>query len=211
MRIKPKSSVGGGVLEQKREKLLVLGAISTRCDEATAQAIRNGEIQALNDYHRMVNAWVEAVLTAVLTRCAEELKASERWQKLATRPDEFTKALDRTAKGATTALKLLHGIPDHRPSVNEKRDQELYCLKTEHAEWSFGQLALQYSQVHRNDPISDKQAERSYKQELERARHKWERILDSARIFGESSALPPKDIYPQLPTPDVILDILTAK
>jgi hypothetical protein len=210
--IKPKPGSVGGALERKLEKLLVFGAISTRCDDAMAQAIRENDPHAILEYYRAVNVWIDFALTRVLEMCAETLKNTKSWHDLAGKPDDFNKALDKVTRGAGIALKLLYRIPDHRPSENEKRDQELYRLKNEHLnDWSFGQLANQYNRLHPTDQISANIAERSVKAHLERISRKIQHALNAADVYREASSLSMKELYPELPTPQFILDILTTK
>jgi hypothetical protein len=149
--IKPKPGSIGGILERKFEKLLVLGAISTGCNDATAKAIQDRDPHAIAAYYRALNQSIDFLLTRVIQMCAETLKNPDNWRDLANKPADFNKALDKVTRGASIALKLLHRIPDHRPSEHEKRDQELYRLKMEHAEWSFGQLANQYNLNYAHD------------------------------------------------------------
>jgi hypothetical protein len=209
--IKAKPGSVGGAFERKFEKLLVFGAISTRCDEATAQAIREGDAHAIVQYYHAVEQWIDFALLRVVSMCAETLKSPETWREFVVRPEDFNKALDKVTRGASIALKLLHRIPDHRPSENGKRDKELFRLKTEHdADWSFGKLAMHYNHLHPKDPISDKQAERSYKQECDRLRAKIERAQKAAEVYLEASSLSPEQLANELPTPQFILDILTT-
>lgn len=202
---------GGGILERKLDELLVLGAISTRCDNVTAQAIRDGDPHAIVNYYRAVNRSVDILLTRVLEMCAETLKNIKSWQELAGRPDDFNKALDKVTRGASIALKLLYRIPDHRPSEHEKRDQEPHQLKSEHADWSFGQLANQYNRLHPDNQINANIAERSVKAHLERISRKIQRALNAAEVYRSASPLPMKEFYAELPTPQDILKILTTK
>jgi hypothetical protein len=158
-------------------------------------------------YHTLQN-WIDAALMSVVSASAEALKSQEHWRKLAGKPADFNNALDRVTGEIRIALKLLHRIPDYRPSEHAKRDKELYRLKTVHdKDWSFGELAIQYTYLHPKDPISDKQAERSYKQESERVRRKINRARKAAAIsLGARGSL-----IQELVKHQFIFEILTTK
>ena len=208
---KPKPALVGGILERKSEKLLALGAISTSCDEATYEAIKAGDEKAIMEHYQAITVWVDFALTRVIHICAERLTSQNEWGKLANDRDRFTEALDRTLRAVSIALKLLHSFTDHRPSEHESRDQELFRLKTDNLAWSFGKLQMQYNLLYPEDQISDKQAERSYKQELERVQRKLVRAHAAAKTYLEASSLSEEELFQKLPTPEDVLAILTTK
>ena len=196
-------------LEKKFDKLLIFAAISTRCDEATADRIQQGDPETIVQYYRACQDWIDITLQLVLTKCAGTLQPSDSWRELAKQPKDFEKALDKLLRGASTAMKLLHRIPDHRPSANEERDRTLFQLKSDHPEWSFGHLANKYNQLRPNDQISVKHAERCYKQEVERLRLKVERARKAGGVHLQAKSLSEEELRNELPSPEMILAILT--
>jgi hypothetical protein len=163
------------------------------------------------EHYQAITVWVDFDLTRVIHICAERLTSQDEWGKLASDRDRFTETLDRTLKAVSIALKLLHRFTDHRPSEHESRDQELFRLKTDNPAWSFGKLQMQYNRLHPEDQISDKQAERSYKQELERVQRKLVRAQAAATTYLEVSSLSEEELFQKLPTPEDVLAILTTK
>jgi hypothetical protein len=196
-------------LERKLDKLLIFAAISTGCDEATAERIQQGDLETIVQYYRACQAWIDIALQLVFTKCAGMLQPSEGWRKLAKQPRNFNEALDKLFRAARAAMKLLHRISDHRPSANEERHRTLFQLKSERSEWSFGQLANHYNRDHPNDQISVNQAERCYKQEAERLRLKVQRALKAREVQLQAKSLSEEELRNELPPPEMILAILT--
>jgi hypothetical protein len=199
------------LLERKLDELLILAAISTRCDEATAERIQQGDPETIVQYYRACQVWIDSALVRVLTMCAGTLKPSEQWLELAKKPKDFDKVLDKLLRAERAAMKLLHRIPDHRPSANLERDRTLFQLKSEHPEWSFGQLAIHYNRnrLHPNNQISDKQAERCCKQEVERLRLKVLDALKARNVHLQAKSLSEEELGKELPSPELALEILT--
>ena len=196
-------------LEKKFDKLLIFAAISIRCDEATAERIQQGDPETIVQYYRACQGWIDFALGRVLTMCAGTLKPSEKWRELAKKPKDFDIDLDKLLRGARAAMKLLHRIPDHRPSANELRVRTLFQLKSEHTEWSFGQLANHYNHLHPKDQISDKHAERCYKQHSKRLGLKVQRALKAGDVYLQAKSLSEEELRNELPSPEYILAILT--
>jgi hypothetical protein len=196
-------------LEKKFDKLLIFAAISTRCDEAMAERIQQGDAETIVQYYRACQVWIDTALVRVLTMCAGTLKPSEGWRDLAKKPKDFDKALDKLLRGAQAAMKLLHRIPDHRPSANEERDRTLFQLKSEHTEWSFGRLANHYNRLHPNDQIGVNHAERCYKQHSARLGLKVQRALKAGDVYLQAKSLSEQELKNELPSPENILAILT--
>lgn len=199
-----------GPLEKRFDKLLVFAAISTQCDQATAERIERGEPEAIVQYYRACERWIDIALARTLSMCGGSLKPTQSWQALSKRPQDFNKALDKLLRGMSSALKLLYRMPDHRPSENEARNRELFELKTEHPDWSFGQIAFHYSRSYPGQPMTDKIAERGYKLHLEGLRNRLQRAMKARDVRLQTRSLSPEQLEHELPSPDYILAILTG-
>jgi hypothetical protein len=105
----------------------------------------------------------------VLIKLLESCKALVYLTFLDKSPKDFNTRTSALLDDVKTHLKMLYGIPNHRPSVLRDRDRRLWEMKRMHPDWSWGQLA-------REANISDGAAELGYKRHVKRERKRLEEL-----------------------------------
>jgi hypothetical protein len=198
-----------GALESKRDILFESGAMSVRPDAEMLRRIQDGDTEAIVAFYGSVRQWVNQTLALTLEKCCQTLSPFSTWAKLAASPKDFDAFLDKMLSGIQAAMKLLYSIPDHRPAENLERDRRLLEFKLEHPDWSYGQLALHYNRTS-GEQMTDKAAERAYARQVARIKPLVERAIRVAERAAMAAELSPKELLPHLPTPEDVLDLLTA-
>ena len=78
-----------------------------------------------------------------------------KWLSVAKDPPEFNRRLNSVTNSIKRSMKMLYGVPNHRPPGKTDRDKQIWLLKRRRPDLSFGQIGVKFN-------ISGKNAERSY-------------------------------------------------
>ena len=77
------------------------------------------------------------------------------WLSVAKDPQKFNRGLNLVTNSIKRSMKMLYGLPSHRPPAKTVRDRRIWVLKRRRADLSFGQIGVKFH-------ISGKSAERAY-------------------------------------------------
>jgi hypothetical protein len=196
-----------GSLSKKLQKLRELGAISVRLDQ-DEKTLLEGSAKVAIAYDGAVSIWAKDLLTRTLNMCCERIIGSEDWPNLADDPSKFTKELERYLTVIRSCMKLLYDIPDHRPSLNDERDRQIFAIKQKQLQWSFGQVAREYNRISGVAPVDQNLVERSYKRVVERIVQDVQAIRKTAQDYVSKANLTAEALMNSLPTPEQVMDIL---
>jgi hypothetical protein len=208
-----------GLLRKKREELELIAAISTQPDAELARLIEAGNMEVVAAHYKLIRDFADAMLLRTLEKCVGTLQRQETWGKLSDRPAEFNAFLAKMLKATERCLKLLHRIPDHRPTKEAERDQRLEALRKESPDDSWGQLANKYNtrfaKKGEGNRITPNIAERAVIRLLGRRSTQQREIILRALNAAESSLhtaslTKEEEILPLLPTPELILQLLLS-
>jgi nucleotidyltransferase/DNA polymerase involved in DNA repair len=207
-----------GILRNKREELEALGAISARPDPELVRLIEAGDSQAIRAHYQVIQHWVDQILRLRLGKCIQNIGRHDIWAQLSDRPAEFNAHLDKTLKCIERCLKLIHQIPDHRPTTEALRDQRLEELQQEFPEASWGEIAIKYNArfaKEASDRIDAKIAHQAVTR-LKNRRAKYQQDIVSQSIKAAESSLKTasltdEEVLPRLPTPQDILELLVSE
>jgi hypothetical protein len=206
-----------GILRKKREELEFLAALSSRPDAELARLIEEGNAEAITEHYRVIQYWVDQTLIMTLLKCVQILTNQETWAKLADRPAKFDSLLDKIFKGTERCLKLIHRIPDHRPTDAEERDQRLDELQKEFPNATWGQIAMKYNTRFGNQ-AGDKINAKSAREAVVRLRHRRakyqqdivSRAINAAASSLQTASLKDEEVLTMLPTPEDVLKLLIS-
>jgi hypothetical protein len=201
-----------GSLSRKRETLEMWGALSTRPDADSAALLAAGDQEQTKIYYEVIRFYVDDILRKTLEICCDRLRSSNPWTTLAKAPSDFNAVLERHVKGIERCMKLLHGIPDHRPAEKEARDQRLVELKSKHPDFTDGQIAVKYNSSRPKQEIDAKIVQIAIARQEERTarqrKYVVERAQAAAATYLTSHSLTDQEVLQKLPTPDDVLDLL---
>ena len=206
-----------GLLRKKREELEALGAISARPDPELVRLIEAGDDQAIRAHYQVIQHWVNQILSRTLRKCVQTLERQETWAKISDRPSEFNAHLDKTLKCIERCLKLIHQIPDHRPTTEALRDQRLDELQQEFPEATWGEIVIKYKArfaKEASDQIDAKIARQAVTR-LRNRRSKYQqeivsRSANAAESSQKTASLTDEEVLPRLPAPQDILELLVS-
>jgi hypothetical protein len=197
-----------GALSIKREQLERLAVMSIQVQGDVKEAALNHNVEAAITLVEAVDIYIDNTLSRFIQWSYSRLSDAAKWTELAERPADFNSEMDRYLTGLKTAMRLLYNVPDHRPTDTANTPVRVAHLKKEHPNAFWGQLKVRFKQKY-NQGISDGAIERAYNRFVERVQKdmtRWGRLL---REFSTQSALSDTQRLQELPTHEVVLDILT--
>jgi hypothetical protein len=101
----------------------------------------NPELRALKQSARHVLGVADDFLWGALI---ELLRDDRRWKKLASKPQDLDRDLNRIFAIVRKEIKHKCGIPDHRPARQEPRDAEIWQMRRSHPDMTFGQIGIRF-------------------------------------------------------------------
>jgi hypothetical protein len=142
--------------------------------------LKNGNLSLSQGINLLKGALVasgpetESHFFSALINC---LRDADTWKGLATDPGAFDKELDRIFTLIRRWMKLTYALdnPAHRPAKNASRNQEIYHLKVNRQDLTFGEIGRKFK-------CSDKVAERAFKRHQEAEKKK---LRDTLNILFE--------------------------
>jgi hypothetical protein len=174
-------SVAKSMPESKAELEAAFGSM----DAATARALEIPEIRKLvKDEIRAAEkglARTKDLGRNIFRLIINQLADVPRWEALATSdPKKFRTEIAGLLQAYKKSLNSICGIKSHRPK-NDAQNSLIYQIKASKPNWSFGQVAREYSR-RTGKPMTAKTAERTYSRTKPNADY----LLD----FGATESLP---------------------
>lgn len=125
------------------------------------------------------------IVAAQWGQALKKLQDFGRWHQLANAPKQFDKELELVFSEIRALLKLVCGIPSHRPKKERARDEEIWRLRHNQPPLTFGQIAQKLG-------MSPNSAERAYARYAARQKEELRRFLELFVPLA-SRTIPPKN------------------
>ena len=149
------------------------------------RSLSDGDADALAQFEFDLSRWEEIAVDEFreyLKRCLAILGGDQPWADLSRTPSEFDAKLQALLTDIQTCMKIVHGIPTHRPPTgNEERDAELAKLKLHNPDWTFDAVAAEYNQHHPQANVLRQTAHRAYKDHIQGRRKHLAKLVELAQ------------------------------
>jgi hypothetical protein len=197
-----------GTLEKKREAMLLCAARSVGLDKETLEKLQQGDVDVVAKVFYAIQLQAKVLLKLTLQKCCHMLSEWDGWGGIANTPRDFERQVSLYTRGASVCLKLMHDVPDHRPSKMLQRDIRLFQMKSANSSVTYEQMAIAYKNRY-GEPITRQIIERAYKRQTLRAKKLIDMALLACVETSTVAALPPEERVKVLPTPEDVLRLLT--